>query len=233
MEDGQPERRRDKNPLSEMFTDISRNRSDKYPYHVQDYMDIVLHVNSQLLCLVFNDPGLCSDFVNYVYNLSLAVQERYFGSRIDVEKEVSGVADSFVTMIDLDRNGQFESGIAKALLFGTCLTICSTIEKILRNVVLKEIKNDEYLDAGKTSLSEILQRYRLKDVSKGLKYYLEFYLIKEVSTEGNGIDRPGRNLRNNLMHGHDDAYEKTDYGTCLMLFYLLLSLLGDLFLTIE
>lgn len=42
------------------------------------------------------------------------------------------------------------------------------------------------------------------------------------------MDKPGLNIRNNIMRGQDDAYEQTNYGTCLILFYFLLSLLDDL-----
>ena len=61
-----------------------------------------------------------------------------------------------------------------------------------------------------------------------MKYHLEFYLVREVNYHGDEMDKPGLNIRNNIMRGQDDAYEQTNYGTCLILFYFLLSLLDDL-----
>ena len=113
-------------------------------------------------------------------------------------------------------------------------TICTTIEKILRNTAFKETCSDIYVDVDKIALAAFFKDpFKLKDVSDGLKYYLEFYLIKQIDFTGTEMDRPGLNLRNKLMHGQDEMYERTNYGTCLILFYLLLALLDDLFLSLD
>ena len=103
----------------------------------------------------------------------------------------------------------------------------------MRNIVFKETQNDKYVDSDKTALASIFKKpLKLRGVSDGLKYYFEFYLIKQVDFDGGEMDRPGLNIRNKLMHGQDEMYERTDYGTCLTLFYLLLSLLNGLLLSL-
>lgn len=217
------------NPLSEVFNDISRNRSEKYPYYKQDLMQINLWIRLRMINLIFNDENLFSDFANYMYNIPLQLQKEYFDNSIDIEKEITGVVDCLGAMMDLARQNQFETPYGKALVFGTSLSICTTIEKMLRNVALKEVKNDIYFDISKATLAYFFKTpFKLRDVSEGLKYHLEFYLIREVNYNGDVMDKPGLNIRNNIMHGQDDAYEQTDYRTCLILFYFLLSLLNDL-----
>ena len=125
-------------------------------------------------------------------------------------------------MIDLSNQNQFETPYAKALVYGASLSICTTIEKIIRNTALKEVKNDRYLNTDKAALAEFFKGpFKLNDISEGLKYHLEFYLIKEASFKGNDFDKPGLNIRNNLMHGQDDAYDNINYGVCVILFYFL------------
>lgn len=222
------------NPISEDFNDISRNRSKRYPYYKQDSMQLNLWIRMRIINMLFNDKDLVGDFINYMYNVALQVQEKYFSNLINIEKEITGEVDCFLAMMDLARQKQFDSPYAKALVYNNSLALCSTIEKILRNIALKEVKDKKYFDTSKATLAEFFRTpFQLKDISEGLKYHLEFYLIKEVNFHGYEIDRPGLNIRNNIMHGQDDAYEKTDYGTCLTLFYYLVSLMDDLLIAME
>lgn len=186
-------------------------------------------IKAGLTSRIISDEQLVSEFANFIYNISIQIQEKYFFNVINIEKEITGQYDCLAALVDLARHEQFDTPYAKALIYSTSLSICTTIEKILRNIALLEIKNDRYVDINKATLGDLLSdAFDLKDVSKGLKYYLEFYLIKEVRFSGLDMERPGLNIRNNLMHGEDDAYESTDYGICLNLFYFLLSLLNDL-----
>lgn len=223
-----------RNPLSECFNDIQRNRSDKYPYFKQESMQINMWIRERVINDIFRDEKLCPEFVNFVYNICLEVQEKYFDNVINVEREISGVVDVFTEIINLSNQNQFDTPYARALVYSTSLSICTTIEKIIRNVALKEVKNDRYLNSDKAKLSDFFKGgYKLKDISEGLKYHLEFYLIKESKFSGNDLDKPGLNIRNNLMHGQDDAYDNTDYGICVALFYFLVSLLDDLVLSLD
>ena len=174
---------------------------------------------------------LKNEFADYLYNVCLLVQEDVFQSVINISNEVSCIFDSIAVMIELTRKNEFDSPFGKALVYGTSLSICSTIEKILRNIYFEEIKGDVYRDLEKVSLSSMFKENKyLSKLSEGLLYYLEFYLVKEVSYTGHSLERPGLNIRNKLMHGQNDAYENTYYGNCLHLFYMLISLINDLLL---
>ncbi len=223
-----------KNPLSEAFNDISRYRSDKYPYYKQDSMRINLNIRNSIIAYILNDEQLSKEFVDYIYNVSIAVQEKYFDNLINIENEITGELDSFLAIVDLARNDQFESALGKWTIYGASLSICTTIEKILRNVALKEVRNKEYLDISKATLSNLLgSSFELKDLSKGLRYHLEFYMIKELTADIKQFEKPGLNIRNNLMHGQDDVYAITNYETSLTLLYFLVSLINDLIVSTQ
>lgn len=224
----------EKDPLSELFNDISRKRSKKYPFYKQDSMHFDLSIRIKIIAYLLQEEKFTTEFANYIYNISLTVQKEYFKNQINIEKEITGEIDVILSMIDLDREKQFNSPLGKTMMYGNSLAICTTIEKILRNVALKEVETTEYLDFSKTTLSDLLgETFKLKDVSAGLKYHLEFYLIREITNKIKVFERPGLNIRNNLMHGEDDAYETTDYGTCITLLYFVISLLDDLLLTLK
>lgn len=216
------------NPLSEVMNDISRNRSDKYPYYKQDSMSTNLWVRSLLVNAVLNDETLLGQFANYLFNVTLILNKDYFNSLIDIEKETTGIVDSLANLINLAKIDQFETPYGKSVTVGTTYQICACIEKILRNVAYKESADNQYFD-DTISLRDILKNYNLNDVSEGSKYFIEFYLIKEINLQKPQDQKPGLNLRNKLMHGDNDIYENTTYETCLRLFYLLLSLINDLF----
>lgn len=221
------------NPLSEIFDDISRNRSNKFPYFKQDSMQYNSWIRCKLINSIFHDKNLYLQFANYVYNICLQIQERYFNDSINIENEITGIVDSFAVIIELSNTKQYDTPYGKALTFGVSLSICSTIEKIIRNVALLE-QTDFYFDADRITLADLLSdRFKLENISNGLKYHLEFYLLKEINFNGLDSDRPGLNLRNKMMHGQDDIYENIDYGTCVLLFYYLLSLLNDLVISSE
>ena len=172
--------------------------------------------------------------MNYLSRISIQLQEKYFDNLISLNDEIKGEVDVFLNLIELTRKNLFESSFGRALLFSNCLFMCTTIEKIIRNVALKEIQKEIYFDMNKATLANFFRSpFKLKDISGGLKYCLEFYLIKEVDFNGEEMKRPGLNIRKNIMHGKNDAYEQTDYFTFLTLFYFLVSLLNDLFITMK
>ena len=120
--------------------------------------------------------------------------------------------------------------LTKALENGLCVNLCGTIEKMLRNVLAKETENSLGLDPDSITLGKLLEyENEMASVSSGLKYFLEFYLSKENNNDIPKTDRPGKDIRNVQMHNRDEKYEATNYDDCLLLFYLALSLLGDLF----
>lgn len=219
------------NPLSENFNDISRYRSDKYPFYKQDSIKMNFWLKERMVNLIISDENLVCEFANYIYNISIILQEKYFNSIINIEKETSGIVDALVNLIELSKNDSFDSSYATCLMVGTGHIICSVVEKILRNVAYKECRDESYFD-DEITLHNILKNYTLKDISKGLKYHLEFYLIKQIDFDGIWTERPGLNIRNNLMHGNDETYGNFHYGTLLDLFYLMISLLDDLFVSI-
>lgn len=220
-----------KNPLSEIFNDIGRNRSEKYPYFKQDSMQLNFWLRNRLINLIMIDESLSKEYANYIYNISLLVEKEYFDNFINIERETTGLFDVFLNLINLAKQEQFETPYAKSIMYGSCLHICSIIEKILRNVAYKELKDQIYFDQNKVSLASLFKvPVCLNDISDGLKYHLEFYLIKEANFIGLDDDRPGLNIRNKLMHDENEVFEETKYETFLTLIYLLSSLLGDLFI---
>ena len=126
------------NPLSEFMNDLSRNRSDKYPYYKQDRMSIDLWVRALLVNAVLNDASLMQEFANYVYNVSVQIGEIYFSNLINIEKETTGIVDSIVNLINLAKNNQFDTPYGKSVTVGITYQICACIEKILRKVAYKE-----------------------------------------------------------------------------------------------
>lgn len=221
------------NPLSELFNDISRNRSNKYPYYKQDSMKANLWIRTNIVNLILGDEMLLGEFANYIYNVSLQIQDHYFDNTINIENEITGQVDCLAAIMELSKQNQSDTPYVKAITHNVSMSFCATIEKILRNVALKEVKHERYFDTSKATLADFFNKqFKLDDISNGLKYYLEFYLIKEVNHGFSNMDKPGLNIRNNLMHGEDNSYESTDYGVCLNLFYFLISLLGDLFITL-
>ena len=218
-----------KNPLSEVMNDPSRNRSKKYPFYKQDSMQISLWIRTRLINLIMQDDQLTREFRYYLHLVTPKLSQSYFSNIIDIENETIGEFDCLLMMQELAKKSQFEAPFGKALVYSTSLAICTTIEKILRNVALKQVKNDTFFDSSKVTLVRLLAILsKNTDLSEGLKYYLEFYLVREIAFKGLDLEKPGLNIRNDLMHGQDDAFETTNYEICLILFYFLTSLINDL-----
>ena len=219
-----------KNKLSEVFNDLSRNKSDKYPYFKQDLMQLNMWVRSSILNLILLDKDLAKDMLNYVYNISLHIQKEYFEDSIDIEHEITGELDNVLSIVSYSQQGHYETDQTKTLIRGISMSICATIEKIIRNIVIKENKTETYIDPDELTLGNCFKFiYKMPSVSEGLKYHLEFYLLKEVNLQVPGIDKPGKNIRNILMHGIDDIDDKFYYETLMNLVYFLVSLINDIY----
>ena len=142
-----------------------------------------------------------------------------------------GAIEILENIIKFYKEKQGDAPITKALENGCCVNLCGTIEKLLRNVLVKEVGDTLFIDPDKTTLVQILESTnKLSDVSSGLRYYLEFYLSTESDFNGLKEERPGKNIRNIQMHNRNDKYENTNYNDALLLFFFAVSLLGDLFI---
>lgn len=215
--------------LQELFNRIGVARSDKYPYFRQDAMNLNLIFHSQILFSIFMDPELSKQFANYIYALSITIQKEYFKETINIIDELCGIFEMIQNAIELQKSDQEESVLCKALINGCVLNECGYIEKILRNIVFQEVKEAAFFDQDSNTLGTLLKHHKYKILSKGLLYYLEFYLLKEINSNKLMPDeRPGNNIRNVQMHNHDKKYESTKIQLCLELLYLVLSILVDL-----
>ena len=217
-----------KSAFSELVHRIGIARSEKYPYFKQDAMSLNLLLNTQIIHFIFIDSELSLQFADYIYNLSGVVQNDYFKNLINIVEELCGIFEMIGSMLDLAKRKQEETPLFKAMINGCVLNECGYIEKILRNIAFKETKEVAYFDQDSNTLGSLLKHHKYEILSGGLLYYLEFYLSKENNDKIRIDERPGKNIRNIQMHNHDKKYERTNFGLCLELFYLVLSILGDL-----
>lgn len=214
--------------LSEFVGRIGEPRSEKYPYYKQDAMNMNLWVNCNIVSCIFNDEELCSDFANYVYNLSNEVEVKFFRGAIELKEEMAGTFELIANIIGLIKNTQTEAPLYKALTNGCVLNECGLFEKILRNIALIDDKDVCFFDPDSNTIGSLFKNHKFTKLSEGLNYYLEFYLSRETNERIKKEERPGKDIRNIQMHNHDEKYKRTDLNLCLELFYLALSLLGDL-----
>ena len=217
-----------KSVFIELFNRIGVAKSEKYPYFMQDAMGMNLFLYGQIINSIFIDSELSIQFANYIYNLSSIVQNDYFKNSINIVEELCGIFEMIGSMLGLLRNKQEETHLFKAMVNGCVLNECGYIEKILRNIAFQETKEVAFFDQDSNTLGALLKHHKYKILSEGLLYYLEFYLLKENNDKLRIDERPGKNIRNVQMHNHDKKYERTNFSMCLELYYLVLSLLGDL-----
>lgn len=212
---------------TEAIKQLNNPRSDKYPYYKQMQMEIELWIQNAILNYCIVDANLYNSFSSFIVSISKEVEEKFFNNIINISNEICGEVELLRNIYNLsDKKDEY---IYKALLNGCCVNTCGTIEKILRNVALKEVKDDEYFDPSYSTLGQLL-KHNFSYISKGLLYYIEFYLSKENNPNIDKENRPGKDLRNKHMHNQDDKYLSTTFNECYSIFYLLLSLLDDLFL---
>lgn len=216
--------------FSEFVNRLGVNKSEKYPYFKQDSMELHLWININILNLLLNDLSLVSDYVKYFSHLSYVVQNDFFHDSVDVTKELVGIYEIIANIIELIKNNQEQTYLCKALINGCVMNECGYIEKLLRNVALFETKDHSYFDQDANTLGNLFKHHKYKSLSDGLLYYLEFYLSKENNEKIRKDERPGKNIRNIQMHNHDEKYESTTFELCLVLYYFILSILGDLYI---
>lgn len=219
--------------LSEIFEEYGNPRSNKYPYYLQHNMDTFLIVEINILYSILSDDELFLSFRQYLNITCSSVEEKYFNNEIKLFDEYIGAFEVLKSIVNMDKNKKGREILIKALENGCCVNLCGTIEKVLRNVLIKEIKDFSYFDPDLITLNQILKSSnKLADVSIGCRYYLEFYLSVESEFNGLKEKRPGKNIRNEQMHNKDGKYEKTNLQLALLLFYLAFSLLIDLFIKV-
>lgn len=217
--------------LSEIFEEYGNPRSEKYPYYIQHSMDSFLALKTIILYSIFSDDKLFSSFGRYLIITCSSVEEKYFNNEIKLFDEYIGAFEVLKNIVNMDKNKKGREILIKALENGCCVNLCGTIEKVLRNVLIKEIKDFSYFDPDLITINQILKSSnKLADISTGCRYYLEFYLSVESDFNGLKEKRPGKSIRNEQMHNKDGKYEKTNLQLALLLFYLAFSLLVDLFL---
>ena len=219
------------NNLSEVFTEFGNPRSNKYPYYKQESMNIFLNVYTNIITGALCNEKLSHDFAQYLAIACSSVEQNYFNGEIKILSEFLGTIEILENIIKFYKEKQGDALITKALENGCCVNLCGTIEKLLRNVLIKEVGDTLFIDPEKITLVQILESVnKLSDVSSGLRYYLEFYLSTESGFNGLKEERPGKNIRNIQMHNRNDKYENTNYNDALLLFFFAVSLLGDLFI---
>ncbi len=215
--------------LSELFPPRGKVGSENYPIYRQDHIDLYLSINSSILNMIIVHPKLSVDFSNYIGAICSHVQTNYFDDQINIFKEIGGSYEMISNLYMLRTKKQSDSLLYKALCNGCCVNLCGTIEKILRNIIIKEESDNVYIDESKLTLGQIFKRtHNLSSISNGIKYYLKYILMTDEETSPIKEKRPGRDIRNWQMHNANDKYDKTSYQLCVELFYLTISLVVDL-----
>lgn len=208
---------------------IDGKSSINYPYYKQEAMGIKLAKEHLYLYVIFSDKKECQEFEKYVSFLSNSVQQEYFEDSINIVDEICGIFKSIECIVDLKMRHDEDVPFIKALVNGCVLNECGLIEKMLRNIAFNEMKDEEYFNEDSETLGSLLENHELKALSKGLKYYLRFYLSKENDNSIRKDERPGKDIRNVQMHNRGDKYQRTRSNLCFILFYFILSILGDLY----
>ena len=210
-----------------MLNHVGDYKSDKYPYYKQQSMEIYMWVQQRLLNLIMCDENLYKEFGNFVLTSVKQVENKFFDNRIHLSDEIMGSYEVLLNIIGLAKNNDMDSPLYKALINGCVMNLCGTIEKIIRNVILEEVKDILYFDEDSNTLNSLLN-YDIQSISCGLKYHLEFFLCKENNNNIPKAKRPGKNIRNIQMHNHNLKYESTNWSDCCNLFYFVLSIVNDL-----
>ena len=179
--------------------------------------------------MIIAHPKLSIDFSNYLMSICSHVQTNYFDDRINILNEIGGSYEMISNLYILLTKKQNDSLLYKALCNGCCVNLCGTIEKILRNIIIKEESDNIYIDESKLTLGQIFSRnHNLISISKGMKYYLKYILLTDEEASPIKEKRPGKDIRNMQMHNSNDKYDKTGYQLCVELLYLTISLVADL-----
>ena len=220
---------KNKNDMSELFNHVGEFRSDKYPYFKQQSMEIYMWVQQRLLNSIMCDEVLYKEFGDFLVSTIKHVEYNFFDNRIGVLNEIIGSYEMLLNIIRLAKNNETNSPLYQAMINGCVMNMCGTIEKVIRNIVLEEVKDISYFDEDSNTLYSLLG-VNIKSLSEGLKYFLEFYMCKEINNHIPKSERPGKNMRNIQMHNHNLKYDGTNWSDCLNLFFLLVSIIDDLVL---
>jgi len=220
--------------LSEVFNEVGNPKTKKFPYYKQHYMEICIFVRCGSLSSILHNEDLSKDLYEYINAVCIFVQKKFFDNKLNIVDELLGEYEMIANIINLSKKDKTQKPIIKALLNGCAVNLCGTIEKILRNVFVKENSDKIYINPNKLTMSSLLNpKANLTSLSDGLKYYLEFYLVKEIEFQGLEEERPGKDIRNIQMHNRNKKYENTNLETCITLLYFALSLIDDLYVDSE
>ena len=207
-------------------------RSKKYPYYKQEEMELSLILNFDLYLNIFANESLRSEFLEYLVSIIVNVEKHFFRNLIYVQNEVIGSLDLILNIIDLEKSKNTDDPVYKALINGCVMNECGLIEKLIRNILILEIKDKIYLDSYVLSMGRFFAEKKNIPLSDGLMYYLEFYMSTEQNNEIAKLKRPGKDIRNIQMHNQNEKYDKSDLFLCVKLFYFVLSIISDLFVLV-
>lgn len=220
------------NPLSEAFEDISRGRSEIFPYHIQDEIILNLNFYSSGLVAIFNNDVLLEQFASYITTVCEFIEKEYFDYKIKIENEASSIVDAINYYIRLSKEKSENSYLGKYILRNVSITSILLIEKILRNVAFNESKNEMYFDIEHETLSTLLFGHKLDAIPESLKRHIIFYLLEDQTVDKINFRRPGLKLRNKLIHNYNEMFDKNNFACGMHCFYLLLAVINSLLATL-
>ncbi len=217
----------DKNRPFDFAGQPGKASSEKYPYSKQEEMDACIEIYKWFINYFVVDEKLKQDFGLFILSISKELEKRYFNGSINISNEIAGEYEMILNVISLGKENKTKYPIFKALTNGCVMNMCGTIEKIIRNVVIKEDKGLTYFNPDKSSLGNLLSK-DINSMSPGLVYYLNYYLCSEHIDNKTSIERPGKNIRNIQMHNYDYKYDETDERDCFALLFLIVCIINDL-----
>ena len=218
---------RPKNSLVDAVTRSEMPSSEKYPYHIQDALWVNEQFEMSLLNCVVLDDQLSKEYANYLPMIANDIDHELLGGKGNIAIEVAGSLEILANIIGLYDAKKHETPLYQALINGLCENLLNTIEKTLRLLTLKECYDVVFFEEKDLTLGQMLKQGLPMVLSKNLARYLQFYLDVDQSV-GQISERPGRNLRNIHMHNLDHKYQRTNYGDCIWLVFILMCVLNEL-----
>ena len=221
------------NSLSIVFNELGNLISDKYPYWKQSMMNLTNDLYSKLLSIYINDDKLSNDIYAYLINICKLLENNYFKVELNLVDEILGIFEIIININRLYKEDN-KGYLLKALENSCSYSLCAVIEKILRNILFAQNYDNCYIDVESITLASILKELSKNNfMSYDILNYLEYFLIKENNQDLLKHMRPGKNIRNIQMHDHNDKYLKTNYGTVLQLFFMLILILNEISIKIK
>ena len=214
-------------PLLDSVNRIDMPSSAKYPYHIQDALWMDQRIQTGLMNSILKDEKLSREFIHYLPTIANDIDHELLGGKGDIAFEVAGSIEMLTSIISIYKAEKYERPLYKALTNGLCENLLNTLEKTLRLLTLEESYSTEYFEEKDLTLGQMLSHGRPQLLSRSLIRLLQFHLDadKDLGLESK---RPGRNLRNIHMHNLGGKYKNTNYGDCLWLVYILMTVFNEL-----